>query len=108
MLDLVGFDNLLAGCDVCVTGEGHADAQSAHGKVISGIAARCKRAGVACVAIVGGMDADACELLDVGVDALVPTVLDVCTLDDALAHAERNYLLAARRVFSLLALTPRH
>ena len=108
VLDLVGFDNLLAGCDVCVTGEGHADAQSAHGKVISGIAARCKRAGIACVAIVGGMDADACELLDVGVDALVPTVLDVCTLDDALAHAERNYLLAARRVFSLLALTPRH
>lgn len=102
VLDLVGFDDLLHGCDLCVTGEGHADAQSAHGKVISGIARRCKRAGIPCVAIVGGMDADACELLDVGVSALVPTVIDVCTLDDALAHAERNYLLAARRVFSLL------
>ncbi len=104
VLDLVRFDQLLDGCDLCVTGEGHADAQSAHGKVVSGIAARCRRAGVPCVAIVGGMDADACELLEVGVNALVPTVLDVCDLDDALAHAERNYLLAARRVFSLLAL----
>lgn len=106
VLDLVGFDELLVSCDLCVTGEGHADAQSAHGKVISGIAARCRRAGVPCVAIVGGMDADACELLDAGVTALVPTVIDVCDLDDALTHAERNYLLAARRVFSLLALRP--
>ena len=41
VLNLVGFDELLSGCDLCVTGEGHADAQSAHGKVVSGGAARC-------------------------------------------------------------------
>lgn len=104
VLDLVGFDELLAGCDLCVTGEGHADAQSAHGKVVSGIAARCRAANVACVAVVGGMNADACELLECGVDVLMPTVLDVCTLDDALSHAERNYLLAAQRLFALLKL----
>lgn len=104
VLNLVGFDELLAGCDLCVTGEGHADAQSAHGKVISGIAARCKAAGVPCVAVVGGMDADACELLDCGVCALVPTVIDVDTLENTLENAERNYLLAARRLFTLLRL----
>lgn len=104
VLDLVGFDALLAGCDLCVTGEGHADSQSAHGKVVSGVARRCQAAGVPCVAVVGGMNADACELLDVGVDALVPTVIDVSSLEDALAHAEENYLLAARRLFSLLRL----
>lgn len=104
VLDLVGFDELLAGCDLCVTGEGHADAQSAHGKVISGVAARCRAANVPCVAVVGGMNADACELLECGVDVLVPTVIDVCTLEDALAHAERNYSLAAQRLFSLLKL----
>ena len=59
VLDLVGFDELVAGCDLCVTGEGHADAQSAHGKVVSGVAARCRCAGVPCVAVVGGMDEDA-------------------------------------------------
>lgn len=104
VLNLVGFNKLLAECDLCVTGEGHADAQSAHGKVISGVAARCRTAGVPCVALVGGMDADAVELLDCGVDALVPTVIDVCSLEEALACAERNYLLAARRLFSLLKL----
>lgn len=102
VLNLVGFDELLRDCDLCVTGEGHADAQSAHGKVVSGIAARCARAGVPCVALVGGMDFDATELLACGVDALVPTVIDVGTIHEALEHAERNYELAARRVFSLL------
>lgn len=102
VLDLVGFDGLLAGCDLCVTGEGHADAQSAHGKVVSGVAARCRRAGVPCVAIVGGMDADATELLACGVTALVPTVLEPCTVEDVMAHAERNFSLAAERTFALV------
>ena len=104
VLDLVGFDQLLEGCDLCVTGEGHADAQSAHGKVLSGVAARCKAAGVPCVAVVGGMDVSAQELLDLGITAIVPTVPDICTMDNAMKHAERNYQLAAQRMFSLLKL----
>ena len=104
VLDLVGFDEVLSGCSLCVTGEGHADGQSAHGKVVSGVAARCRRAGVPCVAIVGGMSADACELLDCGVDALVPTVIDAASIEEVLANAERNFRLAAQRVFSLVSL----
>ena len=104
VLDLVGFDEVLSGCSLCVTGEGHADGQSAHGKVVSGVAARCRRAGVPCVAIVGGMNADACELLDCGVDALVPTVIDAASIEEVLANAERNFRLAAQRVFSLVSL----
>lgn len=104
VLDLVGFDEVLSGCSLCVTGEGHADGQSAHGKVVSGVAARCRRAGVPCVAIVGGMNADACELLDCGVDALVPTVIDAASIEEVLENAERNFRLAAQRVFSLVSL----
>ena len=104
VLDLVGFDQLLEGCDLCVTGEGHADSQSAHGKVVSGVAKRCRAAGVPCVAVVGGMNADARELLGIGVDALVPTVIDVASLEDTLARSEENYRLAAERLFSLLKL----
>ncbi|MDO4890351.1 MAG: glycerate kinase [Coriobacteriaceae bacterium] len=104
VLDLVGFDELLEGCSLCVTGEGHADAQSAHGKVISGIAARCKNAGVPCVAVVGGMDASAEDLLELGIEALIPTVPDICTIDEAMENAERNYRMAANRLFSLIKL----
>lgn len=104
VLSVVGLDQALLGADLCITGEGHADAQSAHGKVVSGVASRCKRLGVPCIAIVGGMDPGALDLMDLGVDALVPTVIDCGDVADALAHAERNYRLAAARVFSLLAL----
>ena len=104
VLDVVGLEQALLGADLCITGEGHADAQSAHGKVVSGVASRCKRLGVPCIAIVGGMDPGALDLMDLGVDALVPTVIDCGDVADALAHAERNYHLAAARVFSLMAL----
>ena len=104
VLDLVGFDEALAGCDLCVTGEGHADSQSAHGKVVSGVAARCRKAGVPCVAVVGGMNADATELFGCGVDALVPTVIDVSSIEEVLAAAEGNFRLAAQRTFALLSI----
>ena len=87
-----------------MTGEGHADAQSAYGKVVSGVAARCVAAGVPCVALVGAMDEDATALFGVGVDALVPTVIDIATREETLARSEENYRLAAERLFTLLKL----
>ena len=104
VLDLVGFDRLLDGCDLCVTGEGHADVQSAYGKVISGIAGRCVAAGVPCVAVVGAMDEDATALFGVGVDALIPTVIDIVSREETLARSKENYQLAAQRLFTLLRL----
>ena len=102
VLELVGFDVLLANADLCVTGEGHADAQTARGKVVSGVAAACERAGVPCVAVVGGMDAGAADLP--GLTAMVPTAIGTMPLEEALARAEELYALAAERLFALLAL----
>lgn len=102
VLELVGFDSLLERADLCVTGEGHADAQTARGKVVAGVAAACERAGVPCVAVVGGMSANAAGLP--GLAALVPTAIDAMPLDVALERAEELYALAAERLFSLLSL----
>ena len=99
VLELVGFDELLAQADLCVTGEGWLDAQTAHGKVIAGVAAACERAGVPCVAIVGGMDAGA-EALP-GLTTAVPLTCAPMSLDEALARAEELYALAARRTLAL-------
>lgn len=104
VLELTGFDALLAEADLCVTGEGHADAQTARGKVVSGVAAACARAGVPCVAVVGGMSADAGAVP--GLSTMVPTAIDAMPLAEALARAEELYALAADRLFSLLALGP--
>ena len=102
VLELVGFDALLECADLCVTGEGHADAQTLRGKVVSGVAAACERAGVPCVAVVGGMSAGAERVP--GLTAMVPVAIDAMPLDEALERAEELYALAAERLFSLLSL----
>ena len=68
------------------------------------MAAACARAGVPCVAVVGGMSADAGAVP--GLSAMVPTAIDAMPLAEALARAEELYALAAERLFSLLALGP--
>ena len=55
VLDAVGFDDALAGADLVITGEGRLDGQSVRsGKVISGIARRCREKGVPVAAVVPG------------------------------------------------------
>ena len=53
VLDLVGFDERLAGHDLVVTGEGQIDETTAEGKAPGEVAARCFAAGVRCV-VFGG------------------------------------------------------
>ncbi len=53
VLDLVGFDERLRGCDLVVTGEGQVDVTTAEGKAPGEVAARCAAAGVRCV-VFGG------------------------------------------------------
>jgi glycerate kinase len=53
LLDLVGFDERLAECDLAVTGEGQVDRTTAEGKAPGIVAERCTRAGVRCV-VFGG------------------------------------------------------
>jgi glycerate kinase len=53
VLDLLGFDERLSGCDLVVTGEGLVDATTVEGKAPGEVAARCVAAGVRCV-VFGG------------------------------------------------------
>ena len=53
VLDLLGFDQLLQGCDLVVTGEGQVDATTFEGKAPGEIASRCAESGVRCV-VFGG------------------------------------------------------
>lgn len=100
---LVGLEGRLAGADLCITGEGRLDAQSIRGKVVSGVARACARAGVPCVAITGALDLGAPELP--GLAAVVPTAVDPdLGLEHALEHAEELYRLAVRRALGLVSL----
>jgi glycerate kinase len=53
VLDLLGFDERASGAALVVTGEGRLDEQTLEGKVVAGVAARCRSLGVPCYAVVG-------------------------------------------------------
>lgn len=53
VLDLVGLDAALAGCDLVITGEGSIDAQTVLGKAPAGVARRAAAHGIPVVAVCG-------------------------------------------------------
>lgn len=70
VLDTVGFDALLPGADLVVTGEGRIDSQSLRGKVVVGVAKHCQRHKVPVVAIVGDIADGAEAAYDAGLTAI--------------------------------------
>ena len=70
VLDTVGFDDMLSGADLVISGEGRLDSQSLRGKVIAGVARRTKKHGVPLVAIVGDIGDNIDGIYDQGVSAI--------------------------------------
>ena len=58
ILDLAGFDERLAGCDLVVTGEGEVDTTTTAGKAPGEVARRARAAGVRCVVFGGRVRAE--------------------------------------------------
>jgi len=79
------FDGKLATADLVITGEGRIDAQTGHGKTALGVARRAHDAGVACIAVGGGVEpAGAAALAALGA-AAVPVHQRPIPTDDAIA-----------------------
>jgi len=84
VLDAVDFDGRLSDADLVVTGEGRLDAQSALGKVVAGVARRCRHAQTPCVAVVGALLDGWETLLDDGLTAAFSLAPGPRSLQDAL------------------------
>ncbi|MFI5691837.1 glycerate kinase [Kribbella sp. NPDC051586] len=67
VLEMVGFDEQLAGADLVITGEGALDEQTLHGKAVAGVAA--KAAGIPVVAVCGVNRLEPHQLREAGVRA---------------------------------------
>ena len=68
VLDLVGFDASARASSFAVTGEGRLDRQTLAGKAVGEAAARCRRVGVACHAVVGENDLEPLAARRIGLD----------------------------------------
>ena len=103
VLDAVGFDSLLPGTDVVFTGEGKIDSQSARGKVVSGVAARCRKAGVPVVAVVGQIGQGFEKMYQQGLTAVFSINRAAQPFAESRFHAGENLALTMENIARLLA-----
>ena len=103
VLDAVGFDSLLPGTDVVFTGEGKIDSQSALGKVVSGVAVRCRKAGVPVVAVVGQIGQGFEEMYQQGLTAVFSINRAAQPFAESRFHAGENLALTMENIARLLA-----
>lgn len=104
LLDLVGFDRMLEGADLVLTGEGCIDGQTAQGKVIAGVARRAKAAGVPVIAFGGSIRPEADALYDLGVTAMAVCDRAALPFAQAAPQAANDLRRAAGDVCRLLTL----
>lgn len=103
VLDAVGFDSLLPGTDMVFTGEGKIDSQSARGKVASGVAVRCRKAGVPVVAVVGQIGQGFEEMYQQGLTAVFSINRAAQPFAESRFHAGENLALTMENIARLLA-----
>jgi glycerate kinase len=65
-------EDLMKGCDLVITGEGHLDNSSQEGKAPVAVARLAKKLGIPCIAIVGAVDKDLKWLQAEGIRQVYP------------------------------------
>ncbi len=100
----------IAHSDLCITGEGRLDGQSADGKTVSGVARLCQQANVPCIAIAGSIGNGADKLLALGLtDYFVICDADA-SVEESIRHAKeflRDKTAAYFRQHGHSKITPR-
>jgi len=102
VLEAAGFDGLLAGADLVITGEGRTDFQTAMGKAPVGVAAVARRRGVPVICLSGGLGEGADQVLACGIDALAAVVPGPMALAAAMAAGPALLEAAAARACRLV------
>lgn len=97
ILRIIGFDTILTGADLVITGEGRLDGASQYGKVPIGIAQRAQQQNIPTLAIVGELGQDSHNVFQYGITALQPTVDRIMDLKTAMSESAKALENAAER-----------
>lgn len=87
IMEMTGFEKVCKNADLIISGEGKADHQSKHGKVISGVAAFAKKYRIPLCLIVGANELDDADLEYLNVKAAKDVLSRVGSLEKALRNA---------------------
>jgi glycerate kinase len=88
VMEAARLEERLKGADLCITGEGSLDGQSAGGKTAAGVGRLCKRLGVPCVAIVGSIGEGAERVIGEGINAYFSICDRPMGMEEAMGRAE--------------------
>lgn len=101
VLDAIGFDCIISGADLVVTGEGKVDFQTAKGKTAAGVLARAKAQGIPVVAI-GGCVEMCDSLREMGFAGIYPILEEKVPLELAMQRdfASQNVTNTLIRILS--------
>ena len=94
VIDAVGLPEQMRGADLCLTGEGAIDSQTAFGKTPAGVTAVAVAAGAPVIAIGGGVALDAFSLHERGFDALACILNRPMTLSEAMQPETARAMIA--------------
>ncbi|MBK9796733.1 MAG: glycerate kinase [Holophagaceae bacterium] len=102
VLETTGFEALMRGTDLVITGEGRTDFQTAMGKAPVGVAAVAKRHGVPVICLSGGLGDGAEDVLNHGIDALASVVPQPMSLEACMGQGAALVEAAVARVCRLV------
>lgn len=105
MLDIADFDRQLENADLVITGEGRIDSQTAHGKLISGVARRTQARRVPLIAIAGCIDDGAATLYENGVTAMFATNRASLPVSELKERAAKDYQAVLEDVLRILKIS---
>lgn len=103
VLDTVGFDALLPGADLVLTGEGRIDGQSLRGKVVVGVARRCQKQSIPVAAIVGDIADGAEAAYDAGLTAIFSINRRPMPFSESRFLSKDNMRLTMRNLMRLIS-----
>jgi glycerate kinase len=104
VMEATGFDEKLARADIAVTGEGRIDEQTAFGKTALGVARRAADAGVACIAVGGGVTPDGIAALAAVGCVAVPVTERPQSVEEAMAAGTHPVERCGERIARLVDL----
>ena len=87
VLELVGFEAVLAGASLVLTAEGRLDSQTAHGKAPAAVARLASQHGIPCIAIAGSLGTELQALQAAGICACFSLCPGPLSLDAAMQQA---------------------
>lgn len=99
---VVRLDSEIRRADVIFTGEGRIDHQTAQGKVISGLAARARAAGVPLIALVGCVRGHIGPLMTMGLTAVFPITAGPCTTSQSFQRSREDLERTASQVIRIV------